>query len=330
MQSTPPITRALLLLSMLLSTVTIAAEPEEVVVAARGDAKVTLQDLDAYVMAVPKHLRAGLLDDPERIEMVIQNLLLNRQLANWARERGAEGHAYHEILVRQAIEDHLAKRAKAIHEDEVMAELPDFEQLAREIFISHPHRFRTPPMLELEHVLVRLDPRNEAASRERVQKAREELMNPDADFAKIFSEFSDEAIDGSGTATGKLGNVVPGMMEKPFEEAAFKLTRAGEVSDIIQTRYGLHVVRLVSRRESTQIEWEDVRDQLVQEQRQSYVLKEKSRLLQQMNSLPLEASQPVVAQLRTRYEKADQGVLPPPVDGSEPQAEAGSDGTGDE
>lgn len=292
-----------------------SAPPEDIIVAERGGAQITLADVDAYVMSAPKHLRATLLDDPKRIEQIVNSMLTNRQLAQWVRQRGAEALPHYQLMMQRAEDEFLAKLATSIHEDEVMASLPDFALLAEEIYIANPARFTPPPKLQLQHILVRVDTQDVDSARLKAENARRELIEGKEEFEEIFRNYSSEAGGQGAEFGGVLENIVPGMMERSFEDAVFALERAGDVTGIIETRYGLHVARLVTREDPPKQTFEAVRQSLIAEQRADFIHKQKSRLAEQMNAMELKASQPVVAQLRTRYAAAAEGALPEPVDG---------------
>jgi peptidyl-prolyl cis-trans isomerase C len=313
--------RAAILFLAGLGAVQAGPDPANIAVAERSGVVVTLAEVDAQVMALPKHLRAGFLDNPRRIEELVERMLLDKELAAWARARGADNEEHFELLRQQAEAEALAKRARALNEDDIQANMPDFGVLAQEIFLAAPHRFRTPPSLTLEHILVSTEVHGEAVARERVEAARAALLVEGSDFQEIFPRYSDEFVPNRRGSHGILSGVVPGVMEKPFEEVVFQLRRVGEVSPVIETIYGLHVVRLVQRIEAEQLAFEEVRDQLIAEQIETYLRNEKSRFLANFVSVPMTATQPVVAQLRTRYARAAEGILAPAVDGSE-QADA--------
>ena len=67
-----------------------------------------------------------------------------------------------------------------------------------------------------------------------------EKITAGEDFAAVARSFSKCP---SGQNGGDLGQFSPGMMVKPFEEAAYAL-KEGEISEIVQSDFGFHIIRL--------------------------------------------------------------------------------------
>ncbi len=76
---------------------------------------------------------------------------------------------------------------------------------------------------------------------EKMSTAQEvlEKLKKGESFAKLAEQYS---IDGSRKRGGDLGYFSRGQMVKPFEDAAFKL-EVGQVSDIVKTQFGYHVIK---------------------------------------------------------------------------------------
>ncbi len=64
-------------------------------------------------------------------------------------------------------------------------------------------------------------------------------------FENLVAEYSDDP--SAANNKGDLGFFTAGRMVKPFEEAAFALREAGDVSETVQTQFGYHVIRLVGK-----------------------------------------------------------------------------------
>ena len=79
----------------------------------------------------------------------------------------------------------------------------------------------------------------------KITRIRTEIMNG-ADFDSLARMYSDDP--GSGAKGGDLGFFERRMMVQPFDEAAFKL-KTGEVSNIVTTRFGYHIIKLTDEME---------------------------------------------------------------------------------
>ena len=111
----------------------------------------------------------------------------------------------------------------------------------------HIIRREAPRRARAAHILIRF---RGAADADDVPRARDEALKlagdilakvraPGADFARLAREHSE---DGSARRGGDVGLFTPGQMEPAFEKAAFALP-VGGISDVVETRVGLHIIR---------------------------------------------------------------------------------------
>lgn len=98
------------------------------------------------------------------------------------------------------------------------------------------------------HILLRLSPQlTEQAARQRLADLKRRVQSGQADFAQLAREYSQ---DGSASNGGDLGWSTPGLFVPEFEEAIDAL-QPGQISDPVVTRFGVHLVQLLERRQAT-------------------------------------------------------------------------------
>ena len=132
-------------------------------------------------------------------------------------------------------------------EAKVAAEVAVDDAAVSRFYAANRAQFTSPEQVRARHILLKLDAaagdteREDARARLDEIRQRNEAGEDFADLAQAHSQ------DSSASRGGDLGYFGPGMMVKPFEQAAFGLS-AGEVSDIVETRFGLHLIQLLDRK----------------------------------------------------------------------------------
>jgi len=158
-----------------------------------------------------------------------------------------------------------------------------------EFYTANPEKMRLPEAVRARHILIKLAPDADEATR---QSAREKLdailteARQGADFASLAREYSEDV---SAEQGGDLGYFGRGQMVKPFEDAAYAL-RPGQISEIVETPYGLHLIRLEDYREAQAIPEDRVRERiraLVREQKGRQAVEEKLRELRAKASIEI-------------------------------------------
>lgn len=129
-------------------------------------------------------------------------------------------------------------------------------------------RFTQPQEVRARHILISV-PRD--ADEETRQKARARLeeikakVDAGGDFAELAREHSEDP--GSKEQGGDLGFFPRGRMVGPFEDAAFSL-EPGQSSDVVESPFGLHLIRVEEVREEREKPLEEVREEIVTALRQ--------------------------------------------------------------
>jgi peptidyl-prolyl cis-trans isomerase C len=136
------------------------------------------------------------------------------------------------------------------------------EEEARSFYDQNPARMERPPRIRIRHILLKvtLDTAAEAkaATRARAEELRERIAGG-ADFATVARESSEDQV--SRDRGGELPWIAPGQTVPEFEEAAFSLG-AGELSPVVETRYGYHVIQGIEQQPAQKATFEEVKGRI--------------------------------------------------------------------
>ncbi|MFC1850611.1 peptidylprolyl isomerase [candidate division CSSED10-310 bacterium] len=140
---------------------------------------------------------------------------------------------------------------------------------------ENPGQFQVPEQIRASHILLSVKPEEQEEDRSKkraqLQTLKDEIAKG-ADFGELARQHSSCPSKEKG---GDLGFFGRGQMVKPFEEVAFNLN-PDQVSDIVETKFGLHLIKLAEKKEAHTLPLEDVKDKLekyLSNQRKQLVVK---------------------------------------------------------
>ncbi|HEY8370181.1 MAG TPA: peptidylprolyl isomerase [Thermodesulfobacteriota bacterium] len=231
------------------------AAPGDVVIATVDDQVVTRRDLDEAISRLPEQYRS-LAATPQGRKQVLDNLILTKLLYARARAQGtpddprvkAQVQAYAEQAAIVAMIQEVADRAAA--------NVP--ERDLRAYYDANKDQFlKSEAQVRASHILVE----TEAQARQ----LREEIL-AGRDFAEAAKASSKDK--GSADRGGDLGFFTKERMVPEFADAAFRLEKPGDLSPVVKTPYGYHIIRLEEKRPAEQASFDDVKDRIAEQLRQ--------------------------------------------------------------
>jgi len=147
--------------------------------------------------------------------------------------------------------------------------------------------YQMPETVSARHILISTEATDDQAKKDAKKKKAEDLREQlvkGADFAKLAEENSSCPSKARG---GKLGEFPRGQMVPAFEEAAFSL-KTNEISKVVETEFGYHIIQTMEHNQPRTVPLEDVKDQIafklkgkkVQEQLETLIkkLKESAKI----------------------------------------------------
>jgi len=121
--------------------------------------------------------------------------------------------------------------------------------------------YAEPKKVRARHILFKLD-KNAQKDKEKEVKEKAQSVLKEAREGKDFTELAKKYSEGpTKSKGGDLGYFSAGQMVKPFEDAAFKM-KTGEISDLVRTDFGYHIIKVEDVQEASSKTLEEVRDKI--------------------------------------------------------------------
>jgi len=270
----------------------------------QGDVSVDVQDIDAVMNNVPAATRAGVLDNPVRIQQYIKTLMMHRIMSRQAQAAMIGEDPLVQREIQQAIEKLMSKHLIETHLANM--DLPDLEPLAKEQYQIYKQQYVLPESVDVSHLLITVDDRTDEEALERIQSLRQRVVDGE-DIAALASEYSEDP--SAVNNAGRLQRVVRGNMVPSFEKAAFALSKDDPISDIVKTKFGYHIIMLREKEPARQQGFEEVKDKMMAGMRKEQLKKAREDYIDSFSTggPAMEFNAEAIELLRTRY--AD-GTIP--------------------
>ena len=233
-----------------------ATSSDAPVVLLEGDGvQITTADVAADSLRLPPYMRDTFLAVPANVQAVVRNLYVRRVMAERAKSAMPTDPvvaAAARIGVDKAMSDMYLQIFNEQHKPSAEA----VEAQVRSTYQAKKETFQQPEQVHVAHILVAASAPDAEAQAQKIL----ESLRGGADFAQTAEKQS--ADPGSAAKGGDLGWVVKGKMVPEFEAAAFALKKPGELSDLVKSQFGYHIIKLIERKPARQQTLDEVRPEL--------------------------------------------------------------------
>ena len=265
-----------------------AAEPQ--IVAEVGGVKVTQSELDQELKRqlssqlehfsepqlhqIKKQLLSKMTDRmllakaAESVKLQPQAAEIDKMVGNLKKQLGGEENFSKTLSERgldeKAFLDGVGKdlAIKAYVEQHIFKEMQVSDGELKKIFDESPERFSKPAEVHARHILLKVKPdakpEEDAQAKERAEKIRQEAKQGNTPFDELAKKHSEGPSKEKG---GDLGYFSKNQMVPAFGEAAFAL-QPGEISDLVKTRFGYHIIKVEDKRGGGKSNFEEVKEQV--------------------------------------------------------------------
>lgn len=142
-------------------------------------------------------------------------------------------------------------------------EIKPTEEDLKAFYQKNIAQYTQPERVKAAHILLALP---EDASKEDTQKVEQKAkellakLKAGEDFKKLAQTYSDDT--GSGKNGGELGTFGKGEMVPEFEKAVFAMNKQGELSGLVRTQFGIHIIKLLEKFPESHESFNLVKEQL--------------------------------------------------------------------
>ena len=149
-------------------------------------------------------------------------------------------------------------------ETEIASKIAVKPEQVTDFYAKNPDQFKQGESVRASHILISVPKGADAATKAQARTKAEQVLKEvkaGKDFAALATQYSGDP--GSAAKGGDLGFFQQGQMVGPFNDVAFSLA-PGTVSDLVETDFGFHIIKVAEKKAGRTIPLEEVKPQVEQ------------------------------------------------------------------
>jgi peptidyl-prolyl cis-trans isomerase C len=213
--------------------------------------------------------RELLLQEAKAAGITASDVEVNKQLTE-LKSRFPSPEKFQEELKKEGMtEAELAQKARDAYVMQKLVESKVINGLAvsdaeiKAFYDKNQEQMKRPERVHLRHVLIKVAKGASAEDKQKAKAKAEDVLakaKAGGDFAKLATENSDDP--GSKVRGGDLSWVSRGQTVPPFEAAAFALKKPNDLSPVVETDFGYHVIQLLEHEDAGVVPLAEVKDKI--------------------------------------------------------------------
>ena len=237
------------------------------VVARIGNRIITVADFNKILTYYDAEQRAMIEKNPQAKPTILWQTVQGLVIAGLAREKGFDKRPEIKGQLEMITNNFLAFQYL---QKEVISKIKVTEKDAKAYYDKNPDLFKSPEQVKARHILIQVPKEASEEEKKKLKEKADEVLKKvkaGEDFAKLAADTSDDP--GTKSKGGELGFFSKGSMVPAFEQAAFAL-KPGEVSELVETEFGFHVIKVDEKKEAVSEPFETIKEKVTKQ-----VLREK-------------------------------------------------------
>lgn len=212
----------------------------------------------------------GIEVDPKKIQKELDNLK-GRFKSEADFQKKIASMNYSEDLLKKQIKENLAIRK--LIDEKIASKISVSDEEIKDYYENNQDEFKNPEKVHARHILVKsqqdASDEKKAEARKKIEEVQKKLEQGN-DFSELAKEYSEGPSSKKG---GDLGYFSHGQMVEKFDKAAFAL-EPGETSDIVETRFGYHIIKVEDKKSESMKSLDKVRDSIRENLRNEKLMQE--------------------------------------------------------
>ncbi len=271
---------------------------DDVTIVKQGDQVVTMGDVEGFLaQQMPPEKLQNFLASPTRVNQMLIGILRDKQLAQQAIDMKLDqtpqvahqlAYARNQILSTQRIRAY-----------EASLKIPSMEAVAKEQYLAHKAEYVAPKVVDVQHILISETGRSEADAKALADKVHAEAVANPASFDELVTKYSDD--NSKSNTHGMIPHATSGDYVPEFGAAANRLTKVGDISPVVKTKFGYHILKLIHLTPAKPKDFAEVKDQMVAVLKQNYIDEQRKGFMNQLDDAPASANPDGMEAFRVRY-----------------------------
>lgn len=274
------INRIVTMAGLIMPCILCVAHADDVIVKS-SQFEITSSDFEARLQRIPEDYRAEIRGSKAKISKMLEELLVNRGLAQHARNEGLDKTPQFRKQV-ELQEDSMLSMVWLDKQVDAL-KLPSFDERAKELYLLDEKKYEIPAKVHASHILVDAKSRSKQEALARAREIREKLLQG-ASFEAMAEEFSDDP--SAKKNKGDLAFFEATKMVKPFSDAAFAMSKPGEISEPVYTNYGYHLIKLHELKPARLKPFEEVKGEIINGMRDRYRQEYRQSMINEIKTDP--------------------------------------------
>jgi peptidyl-prolyl cis-trans isomerase C len=215
-------------------------------------------DVNRLLAAQTPEIRKQVQDDPQQIAALVRRVLTAKAVADRARQERFDKQPEVMEQLGYLVDNFLAEEyLRKI----VVAGVTISDDDLKKYYKEHQNEFILPEQALVRHIFIGCETDAKAEERAKAREKAEKLLlrlQKGEDFARVALDASED--DTSARKGGELGYISTGKTNSEVFEKAVQALKVGEMSGVVETPFGYHIIRVDERREKRTVSFDEAKE----------------------------------------------------------------------